>query len=232
MKIFIVYAHHEPKSFNGAMKDAAVDVLKRNGHEVVVSDLYEMNFKANADAADFRHEVVAGLFKYQQEQKRAYDNGTLAPDIVMEQDKLRWCDALILQFPLWWFTLPAILKGWIDRVFTSGFAYGGGKWYDRGGLSGRRAMLSMTTGGPATIYSPTGLNGDIDQILFHIHHGMLYFVGFRVLPPFIAWAASRSSPQQREAYLARFRERLLTLESTPPIPYPVLDDYDENFQLK
>lgn len=72
-------------------------------------------------------------------------------------DKLFWCDALILQFPLWWFGLPAILKGWVDRVFASGRRiYGGGKWYDRGVFAGKRAMCSVTIGGPPPIYSDRG----------------------------------------------------------------------------
>ena len=59
-------------------------------------------------------------------------------------DKLFWCDALILQFPLWWFSLPAMLKGWVDRVFASGGRiYGGGKWYDRGVFAGKRWRTAL-----------------------------------------------------------------------------------------
>ena len=97
-------------------------------------------------------------------------------------DKLFWCDALILQFPLWWFGLPAILKGWVDRVFASGGRiYGGGKWYDRGVFAGKRAMCSVTIGGPPPIYSSRGLNGPIGTTLFPINHGILYFIGFTVI---------------------------------------------------
>ncbi|MEK8171985.1 NAD(P)H-dependent oxidoreductase [Streptomyces sp. M19] len=58
------------------------------------------------------------------ESKRAYTDGTLSEDIRAEQDKLRWADTIVLQFPMWWFGVPAILKGWFDRVFVKGFAYG------------------------------------------------------------------------------------------------------------
>jgi NAD(P)H dehydrogenase (quinone) len=232
MNVFIVYAHQEPKSFNAAMKDLAVSVLTQAGHQVQLSDLYAMNFKAVADAQDFQSLDHPSFFKYQVEQGVAYEKGTLAADIKAEQEKLRWANVVIFQFPLWWFSLPAVLKGWIDRVFTTGFAYGGGKWYDQGGLRGRKAMLSLTTGGPSTIYNPTGLNGEINQLLFPIQHGMLYFVGMQVLPPFIAWAPARASQEQREVYLRAYQERLLTLDTTPPIEYHPLADYDENFQLK
>lgn len=232
MNVFIVYAHQEPKSFNAAMRDLAVSVLTRAGHQVQVSDLYAMNFKAVADAQDFQRVDHSSFFKYQIEQGVAYEKGMLVADIKAEQEKLRWANMVIFQFPLWWFSLPAVMKGWIDRVFTTGFAYGGSNWYDQGGLRGRKAMLSLTTGGPTTLYSPTGLNGEINQLLFPIQYGMLYFVGMQVLPPFIAWAPARASQEQREAYLRSYQERLLTLDTTPPIEYHPLADYDENFQLK
>jgi NAD(P)H dehydrogenase (quinone) len=232
MKVLIVYAHPEPKSFNGALKDLAISVLKEQGHEVKLSDLYAMNFKAVADKEDFLELENPEFLKYQVEEKLAYEKGTFSPDIVAEQEKLIWADFVILQFPLWWFSVPAIMKGWVDRVFAVGFSYGGGNFYDKGGLKGKKAMLSLTTGGPPTMYDPTGINGDIHQILFPIHHGILYFVGMEVLPPFVAWSVARVGEEGRSQYLEAYKQRLLILETTPAIPYPSLADYDENFQLK
>ena len=104
---------------------------------------------------------------------------------VAAQEKLKAADLVILQFPLWWFGLPAMLKGWVDRVMTMGFAYGAGRRYDQGGLKGRRAMLALTTGGPEASYTERGINGPMERILFPIQHGMLYFCGLEVLPPFV-----------------------------------------------
>lgn len=81
--------------------------------------------------------------------------GTQSADIAGEQEKLLWADTVIFQFPLWWFSLPAIMKGWIDRVYAYGFAYGVGEhsdthWGDRygeGTFAGKRAMLVVTAGG-------------------------------------------------------------------------------------
>lgn len=232
MNILIVYAHPEPKSFNGAMKDLAVSILTKQGHQVKVSDLYEMKFKALADQEDFAELEYPEFLKEQSEQNFASGKGKLAQDIVAEQEKLLWADFLILQFPLWWFSLPAIMKGWVDRVFTTGFSYGGGKLYDKGGLKGKKAMLTLTTGGPASRYSPTGLNEDIEKILFAINHGILHFVGMEVLPPFIAWSPARVGDESRKQYLEDYRQRLLNLESTPAITYRLMSDYDDNFQLK
>lgn len=57
-----------------------------------------------------------------------------------ELDKLLACDLLVLSFPVFWFSVPAILKGWIDRVLVSGSVYGGMRFYDRGGFKGKRAV--------------------------------------------------------------------------------------------
>jgi NAD(P)H dehydrogenase (quinone) len=232
MNVLIVHAHEEPKSFNGALKDTAVRVLKDAGHTVEVSDLYAMKFNPVGGKHDFTTLADPDFFKYGVEQTKATEARTFAPDVVAEQEKLFRADFLIFQFPLWWFGLPAILKGWVDRVFAAGLTYGGGRWYSSGVLRGKRAMLSLTTGGPPTIYSPRGLNGDIDTLLFPIQHGMLYFVGFDVLPPFVAWAVARSTPEQRQEYLRAYGERLKNWRTTTPISFPALDKYDETLQLK
>jgi NAD(P)H dehydrogenase (quinone) len=154
MRYFIVFAHPEPRSLNGFLKDRAVAALEAAGHEVVVSDLCRMGFKAVADGRDFAERDLGSRLVYHAESGQAYASGTQAADIEAEQAKLLAADAVILQFPIWWFGMPAILKGWVDRVFASGFAIGVPKpgtkqWlrYGEGNLAGRRAMLAVTTGG-------------------------------------------------------------------------------------
>lgn len=233
MRVFIVHAHPEPKSFNGAMTRAACEALRAAGHDVALSDLYAMGFNPVSDRRNFTTVRDPDSYRQQAEEAYAAIHDGFAPDLQAEMDKLFWCDALILQFPLWWFGLPAILKGWIDRVFASGGRiYGGGKWYDRGVFAGKRAMCSVTIGGPQPIYSDGGLNGPIAAILFPINHGMLYFTGFTVIEPFLVHAPARIAGAERAAYLAGYRERVLGLAAAPTIPYPKLADFDENYVLK
>lgn len=232
MKVLIVYAHEEPHSFNGALKNAAIRTFEELGHTVVVSDLYRMKFKAVADGEDFLERRDKHYLKRQSEEKVASELGTLAHDILVEQKKLRDCDLLILQFPLWWFSMPAILKGWVDRVMSMGFAYGGGQWYDTGGLKGRRAMLSVTTGGPDFMYSPAGRNGDIEKILFPIQHGILYFCGFDVLPPYIAYSPAHASQELRNQMIEDYQTRLRGLDQLQPIAFHPTHHFDERMQLK
>lgn len=212
MRVLIVYAHHEPSSFNGAMLRAAHETLGAGGHEVRVSDLYAMGFDPVSDRRNFLAAANRDRLDQQDEERFAADNSGFADDIAAEMEKVRWCDLLILQFPLWWMGLPAILKGWIDRVFTVGFAYGGARWFDRGRLAGRQAMLSLTVGGPDAAYADGGLYGPIDAILRPLNHGVLSFVGFSVLEPFIVHGPKRLDPAARAAELGRFRSRLLAIE--------------------
>lgn len=113
-----------------------------------------MNFTAVHSRADFSVPADTKTFRYGREQNHAGRNKTFAPDIQAEIDKLFGCDALILQFPWWWFSFPAILKGWIDRVFAYGIVYDYERFYDRGVLRGRRAMCVITMGAPPNKYAP------------------------------------------------------------------------------
>ncbi|XP_077473796.1 NAD(P)H dehydrogenase [quinone] 1-like isoform X2 [Stigmatopora argus] len=132
-KVFIVYAHQSPGSFNSAAKDVAVEVLTAQGHTVKVSDLYAMKFKASATAEDIIGEVKqTEPFSYPKETKTAWENGKLSADITEEQCKLSEADLIIFQFPMYWFGLPAILKGWIDRVLTPGYAHSKEKHFSQG----------------------------------------------------------------------------------------------------
>lgn len=232
MNVLIVYAHPEPKSFNGALKDLAVSELTTLGHQVKVSDLYAMNFKAVADSDDFHLRQDKDFLKYAVEQKNAVHTNSFSKDIREEQEKLIWADFVIFQFPLWWYSVPAILKGWFDRVFASDFAYKNNMRYDTGCLKGRKAMISTSTGSPQQVFTPYGMDGDIhENILFHINHGMLYFVGLEPVEPFIAWAPSRDE-EGRRRYLEEYKWRLNHLLEIPSIPYHPNSHYDENYQLK
>ncbi|TKC86244.1 NAD(P)H-dependent oxidoreductase [Trinickia terrae] len=227
MNVLIVYAHPEPTSLNGSLRDFTVKRLEAAGHEVQVSDLYAMNWKATLDENDITERPTDTPFHPSLDSKHAFENGLQSEDIALEQDKLKWADTLILQFPLWWFSMPAILKGWVERVYAYGFAYGVGEhsdshWGDRygeGTMAGKRAMLIVTTGGWESHYSPRGINGPIDDVLFPIQHGILYYPGFEVLPPFVVYRTSRMNDARYAEISGALGERLDTLLHTAPIPY-------------
>ena len=216
MRVFIVYAHAEPKSFNGALLQTARETLRAGGHEVVVSDLYAMEFDPVSDRRNFTTAKNADFFKQQIEEMHATEVGGFAPDVEAELGKMEACDLMIWQFPLWWFGLPGILKGWADRVFAMGRTYGGERFYENGVFKDKRALLSLTTGGPEAAYKKGGWNGDIHAILRPIQRGILRFTGWQVLSPNIVYAPVRVTAEERDSSLKTWAERLRTIESEQP----------------
>ncbi|MDR5880702.1 NAD(P)H-dependent oxidoreductase [Caballeronia sp. LZ032] len=233
MNVLIVYAHPEPRSFNGALKDAAAHTLASAGHEVQFSDLYAMRWSPALGESDFAGgRADAGYLDLPREQEHAFAACSLCETVRTEQVKVEWADLMVFQFPLWWFSMPAILKGWVDRVFSRGFAYSAGRKYGSGHFKGKRAMLSITTGTASTLYEPNGIDGDMLHVLWPIHNGILAYTGFTVLPPFIAWMPARVSASTRASYLDEYALRLQNLDRDEPLFFHPWRDYDDTQRLK
>jgi NAD(P)H dehydrogenase (quinone) len=236
--VLLVHAHPEPTSLTRSLVEVAQTHLSQSGHRVIESDLYGLNWKAVFDADDFLKRENEERLSFIGESGFAYASGTQTPDVQGEQVKLRQADAVIFQFPLWWFSFPAILKGWVDRVFAFGLAYGykgaGNQYrYGEGGLAGKRALLAVTVGGPIEDYGRRGINGSLEQILFPITHGTLFFSGMEVLPTFAVYGAG--GIKDAEVGLAKdaWEKRLNGLFTDPPIPFRLQNngDYPDRHQL-
>lgn len=230
MNVLVVYAHPSPTSFNAALRDAAIETLTAAGHTVERSDLYDMGFKAAADGGDFKARQDPDALNYAAEQAAAHENGTTAPDLKTEQDKLDRADVVFFQFPLWWYSAPAIMKGWLERVLSMGYAYGAGRMFDQGGLGGTKAMLSFTTHGVESSYAEDGWHGPITDVLTPLHQG-LRFVGFEILPPHVAYNVQRCSDDERAAVIDSLRNHLANLPDMQVIPYPPLNAYGRDGRL-
>ena len=107
MKVVVIYAHPNPMSFNAAIAAAVREELEKKGAKIKFKDLYAMNWNPVLSAAEFE----------------SHQKGTVTEDIKTEQTDISWADAVIMICPIWWTSVPAILKGYIDRVFSIGFAY-------------------------------------------------------------------------------------------------------------
>lgn len=232
MKVLIVYAHPEPRSFNAALLAHARATLTNLGHDCVVRDLYALGFNPVANGADFKTRLDPDVLRYDHEQRAASKTGGYTDELRAEIDHLLWADVLILQFPLYWFSVPAIMKGWIDRVFVDGIVYGSGRWYDRGALKGKRAMLAMTTGCYPSMCAPDGINGNLDIMLWPIQNGTLRFVGCDVLPPYVAWSVAHKDHAARRRDLERYAERLTELATTEPLRFNARSDFGSDWRLK
>lgn len=108
MRALVVYAHPRPESFNAAVRDVVLERLAGAGAEVKVSDLYALGFDPLLSAEAHRDYEDLSI------------NRTGLED---EVAKIQWCDTLIFVYPTWWYGLPAMLKGWLDRVLLPGVAF-------------------------------------------------------------------------------------------------------------
>jgi NAD(P)H dehydrogenase (quinone) len=227
--VLIVHAHPEPTSLTRQFVDVSVQTLREQGYDILQSDLYGMRWKAVFDEQDFPARRDPARLSFIEESGYAYSMGRQTADIAAEQQKVFAAGAVIFQFPLWWFGMPAIMKGWIDRVWAYGLAYGyrnaGNTYrYGDGAFKGKRAMLAVMVGGPAIDYSLRGINGPLDDLLFPITHGSLFFPGFDVLPTFALYGAARVTDDVVAAAKEAWRLRVKGLFVDAPVPYRSQND--------
>ncbi|WP_037365969.1 NAD(P)H-dependent oxidoreductase [Amycolatopsis orientalis] len=216
MNVLWIYAHPDPASLNGALRDEGVATLRDLGHDVRVSDLYAMRWNPIVD-----------------------EIATVPEDVRTEHGKLDWADTVVVQFPLWWADTPAILKGWFDRVFVQGYGYdyrdetGHTLRYGNGVLAGKRAMVIVTAGAHEDSLGPRGAHGSLDDLLFNVQHGTLFYTGMTVLPPLKVTGTNRMTPEKFDCVVEQLRKRLHSLETTDPLPLRTQDggDYDRRLVL-
>jgi NAD(P)H dehydrogenase (quinone) len=223
-KVLIVHAHPEQTSVTRRLVEVSIEALQAQGHEVLQSDLYAMGWKAVFDGQDFPERMNRDRLSFIEESGYAFSNGLQTPDVEEEQHKVLTADAVIFQFPLWWFSMPAIMKGWVDRVWAYGLAYGyqgtgNAHRYGEGGFAGKRAQLAVSVGGPAIDYSPRGINGPLEQLLFPITHGTLFFPGMQVLPTFAVYGAGGIDAKGMAEAAATWRGRVERLFEDAPVAF-------------
>ena len=213
MNIFYIYAQQEPTSFNAALKDTALAALKEKGHEVELSDLYAMKFNPVLTEEDFTKRKKPDIFKPFLEAINAVKTGAFAPDILAEMEKVKWADLLIFQFPIYFTSMPAIMKGWIDRVLAPGFGFNPitNSAYETGLLKGKSAMIVTTTGASQEWYSEGGEHGDLNKHLESVTHCVFEYMGMQALPSHIIYEVSRISREKGDEELEKYRKRLLEL---------------------
>jgi NAD(P)H dehydrogenase (quinone) len=195
MNTLIVVAHPEPRSICAEFARRAASRMSREG-EIRMLDLYADAFDPVIRSSHFPDRASPGRFEPMVEQAHQAATRRISPDVAEHQAALEWSDCVLLVFPLWWWSLPAILKGWVDRVLSTDFAYGSSD------LAGRRAMLCVTAETRADRFA----SADGANPLHHIERGILKFCGFEVAPSFVAADIYNLTDGQREALLADFEQ--------------------------
>jgi len=191
MKVLIVYAHPNPLSFNGAISQVVKEEVEKKGGQVKLKDLYAMNWNPVLSEADFQ----------------GFHTGSIPEDIKAEQADVSWADMVIMISPIWWYSVPAILKGYIDRVFSIGFAYEYTPNGPRGKLSGKKALLITTSGADEQMAQAGGM---IDSIRKSMVDGFFGFSGFSEYKHKNLFAVPVITDQERKQMLTEIRELIKT----------------------
>jgi len=212
MNIFIVYCHPEPKSLNGTLKNLAVKTLKENGHQIKISDLYGMKFKATLDRDDFLQMENPKRLMPVIEQFNASKTNSFAHDIKEEMEKIGWADLIIFQFPIWYETMPALLKAWFERVLAHGFAHNmlEGKIIQNGFLKGKKAMLSFTAGSAKETFYNVIEGEDKSNLLPPISKA-LRFTGLEMIDAFAVFDAMPLSEEDAKTSFGEYKKLLSEL---------------------
>lgn len=187
MKCLVVYSHPNPESFNHAVLEVVTETLKSEGHEVVVRDLYAIGFEPALKASDFED----------------IQSGNLSQDIKEEQGHIAWADVVTVVHPVWWTGLPAMYKGYIDRVFCYGFAYS----FDAKGLvpqlKGKKVLIINTQGTPKAAYDASGM---FEAMKMTSDTGIYKFCGLEVIDHIFLPAVPTVNDEVRKSYLAQVKE--------------------------
>jgi putative NADPH-quinone reductase len=185
--VVVVLAHPDPHSFTHAVAATATDALQRAGHQVVVHDLYAEGFRAAMSA----------------EERRAYHGGhpVIDPLVRTHVDDVRAAQALVFVYPTWWSTLPAILKGWLERVMVPGvgFVFDSSGKVSPGMRHVKRLVGISTYGSPRPAIWLTNDNGRRTLL-----RGLRGSTGLRVRTRWLALhGVDGSTAEQRGAFLGR-----------------------------
>lgn len=239
MRILIVVAHPEKTSFNASLADKSRQIWVEQGHETTVVDLYSENFDPREGDWHYAHRQDVSKFDPMQEQRHHWLLNKLPCDITRHVDLLLRADVLILHFPFWWFGAPAILKGWMDRVFIYGGLYQSGKRYQNGVMRGKKALLVSTAGSSAQACAPNGRDGNMRLMLWPLLYS-LHYVGFDVLEPYLIYGVrgglivDQADQQQRElaSQTLDYQIKLRLWKEWPSIQFNHDEDFSDAQVLK
>lgn len=187
MNVLIILAHPNQESYNAAICDAAEQEFKDKQYNVRKRDLYRMNFNPVLTENSYSH----------------FYQDKIPADIQAEQKDITWADFLVFVYPTWWSGMPAIMKGYFDRVFTNGFAF---RYSDEGPvglLKGKQALIFQTTGLPEKVLKPPQITMAM-QAAFDI--GIMDFCGIEVLAHKFLYSVEYIDEETRKVMLNEVKE--------------------------
>ncbi|MBN2778406.1 MAG: NAD(P)H-dependent oxidoreductase [Bacteroidales bacterium] len=178
MKALIIYANYKENSFTGAIRDTLAETFHKNGHEVVVRDLYEIKFNPVLSKKDLE----------------SIEQDIFPVDIMNEQKFIQWADLICFVYPIWWSGMPAILKGYIERVFVQGYAFEFDENTAIPKLTNKKIVIFNTTGSKNVLKDKKR----IDALNTLTHDCIFGFCGMQVIEHKYFTAVSQASNQGKQ----------------------------------
>lgn len=187
MNYLVIYAHPNPSSFGNGIVQTLCETIEGKKDNIEIRDLYSLGFDPILKPSDFE----------------TFQSGKIPEEIIIEQDKIRTADIIIFVYPVWWAGLPAILKGYVDRVFSYGFGYEYVDGNPVGMLKGKSGILICTTGTPSEVYEQNGMHHSMKQTS---DTGIFSFCGIEVIKHLFFGAVPYVTDEVRKEYLKEVKK--------------------------
>lgn len=239
MNVLIITAHPESDSFNTHLASIAARTFEKQGASVQSVNLYGENFEPREGKNFYPDKQGFERFDPLREQRHHWNRHKLPDDVMRHIFLLKNADLLLLHFPFWWFGMPAILKGWMDRVFVYGGLYDSTHRHENGVMKGKRALLTVSAGASANACAFNGRDGDMRLMLWPPIHA-LHYIGYTLLEPYLIHGVrgglDGSGKDKQQQFLDEkvkdFESRLVNLSEWPVIPFNRQEDFNDDLTLK
>ncbi len=192
MNILLIYAHPDKESFLSLMKRTFVTAAEEAGNKVIIRDLLDIKFDPILGYNDLKR----------------IRQGKVSNDVKQEQDFIDWADLLVVMYPVWYMSMPAVIKGYFDRVFTKGFAFRFDGSTVHGLLENKRVFLISTSGLDKSLYDTMYLIENLNHI---VDYGIFEFCGMEVVAHEYFWSIPFLSEEEKENILKEIKKWALKL---------------------
>ncbi|PXW15289.1 NAD(P)H dehydrogenase (quinone) [Chryseobacterium sp. CBTAP 102] len=181
MRHLIIYAHPNENSLNHHLLSTVVETLQSRNEEIIVRDLYTIGFDPVLSLADMQGQRI----------------GEISDDVRTEQEHISWAERITFIYPIWWTGLPAMMKGYIDRVFSYGFAYRYDQGIQKGLLKGKKTVIINTHGKSNEEYEKTGMD---KALTLTSDNGIFIYSGLEIISHLFFDKADKASAENLDIW--------------------------------
>ncbi|UTX50709.1 NAD(P)H-dependent oxidoreductase [Chryseobacterium sp. MA9] len=181
MRHLIIYAHPNENSLNHHLLSTVVETLQSHDQEVIVRNLYKISFDPVFSLTDMQGQRM----------------GKVSEDVKIEQEYISWAEQITFIYPIWWTGLPAMMKGYIDRVFSYGFAYRYDQGIQKGLLKDKKTVIINTHGKSHEEYEKTGMD---KALTLTSDNGIFIYSGLEIIKHLFFDKADKATSEDFEIW--------------------------------